>query len=228
MTYKFVARRIIVVSHVFDRQRTTYKTWQRWEGCLFVLCSHTQQLYLPCCLTRKTFAPRGFPSTLQEHHIFVSVNTNTNINMPFLDVAILPLRAIQALFSIIVLGLTAYSASPRLPHPHPHPLTPPSNRCLPRSRRLRLLDARLGRLHALLLHLDTSGCRLPHARAQPLPGRRAQVRHHRRRSPHHDLLVRSVGRRRQLVAQRVARRRPPPCVVVRRGGDYLQRVHLVR
>ncbi|KAF2451294.1 hypothetical protein P171DRAFT_3494 [Karstenula rhodostoma CBS 690.94] len=28
--------------------------------------------------------------------------------MPFLDVAILPLRAIQAVFSIIVLGLTAY------------------------------------------------------------------------------------------------------------------------
>lgn len=28
--------------------------------------------------------------------------------MPFVDVAILPLRAVQALFSIIVLGLTAY------------------------------------------------------------------------------------------------------------------------
>lgn len=28
--------------------------------------------------------------------------------MPFIDVAILPLRAIQALFSIIILGLTAY------------------------------------------------------------------------------------------------------------------------
>ncbi|KAJ4301698.1 hypothetical protein N0V90_003791 [Kalmusia sp. IMI 367209] len=28
--------------------------------------------------------------------------------MPFLDVAVLPLRAVQALFSIIVLGLTAY------------------------------------------------------------------------------------------------------------------------
>lgn len=36
--------------------------------------------------------------------------------MPFLDVAILPLRAIQAVFSIIVLGLTAYST---FQHPTP-------------------------------------------------------------------------------------------------------------
>lgn len=36
--------------------------------------------------------------------------------MAFVDVALLPLRGVQAVFSIIVLGLTAYSTSPGSSH----------------------------------------------------------------------------------------------------------------
>jgi hypothetical protein len=103
---------------------------------------------------------------------------------------ILGLRAVQALFSIIVLGLTAYRTS--------LPLPPRNAAILTRSSRHRILNAllhmvaRQRSLHALHIRLDAPRCSLSLDCPNTLPPRRTQVRHRRRRVSDNAILVRGV------------------------------------
>lgn len=87
------------------------------------LClSHCQISPALLLSTKHSASPRYSTVSKENCPLRSGINPITTFKMPFLDVAILPLRGIQALFSIIVLGLTAYSTPP----PN-HPNAPMTN-----------------------------------------------------------------------------------------------------
>ena len=104
-----------------------------------------------------------------------------------LDIIALGIHAIQALFAIIVIGLTGHSMPLFHSANHPHSLNPSSRQRLqPLTKFLRDLCRRLDPPH-------------PHfsrPRPQILPSSRARLRNRRPQCTHHAFLVRGFYRRR--------------------------------